>query len=93
MRTVEPVFDTALGSQRVFFKLPASADLPVGLTGVLRWQGNQRKLPPRFLVRQGPELGVIIQKDGKPLFIAVPGSVEGLPFTLALPTDTKVIRP
>ncbi len=93
VRTIEPVFDSATKSQRVILDLPPSADLPVGLTGVLRWYGGRYRLPTEFLVRQGPDVGLQINTGNGIAFHPLPGAIEGLPVLLNLPSGTKVIKP
>ena len=90
---VEPLFDPILGTQRVIYSLPSDADLPVGLTGVLRWNGERFTLPSSFFVRRGPDVGLLIGRDNKQTFYPVPGSIEGLPIVVRLPADTKVYKP
>lgn len=93
LRAVEPTFDPASGTQRVHLKLPPTADLPVGLNGMLRWDGGRYSLPPEYLARRGPQVGLLIEKGGTTTFLPVPGAVEGLPVLVRLPADTKVVKP
>ncbi len=93
VRAVEPTFDAASGTQRVHLKLPPTADLPVGLDGVLRWDGGRYSLPPEYLARRGPEVGLLIETGGSTEFRPVPGAVEGLPVIVRLPANTKVVKP
>lgn len=93
IRAVEPVFDSATRAQRVLLRLPNEADLPIGLTGMLRWQGDRFSLPSDYLVRREAEVGLLIEQNGAETFHPVPGAIEGLPVLVRLPADTKVIRP
>lgn len=93
LRTVEPTFDPISGTQLVHLRLPKTADLPVGMNGFLRWDGGRFSLPPEYLVRKGPEVGLLIEKGGGTEFLPVPGAVENLPVIVRLPADTKVVKP
>lgn len=93
VRAIEPVFDPVTGAQRVLLRLPRHADLPIGLTGVLKWQGDRASLPSEYLVRRESQIGLLIDKNGAETFLPVPGAIEGLPVLVKLPADTKVIRP
>lgn len=93
VRTVEPVFDPVTGAQRVMLRLPRDADLPIGLTGILQWQGGRVSVSSEYLVRREAQIGLLIDKNGTETFFPVPGAIEGLPVLVKLPEDAKVIRP
>lgn len=93
LRTVEPTFDPVSGTQRVHLQLPETADLPVGMNGMLRWNGGRYSLPATYLARRGPQVGLLLEKSNGIEFMPVPGAVEGLPVIVRLATDTKVLKP
>lgn len=87
---LSPVADRSSRAQVARFAF-VDAPAPAGLSGVLRWRGPQRMLPPELMVRRGDQLGAFAVEDGRARFVAASAAQEGRSFALDLPGSTQIV--
>jgi RND family efflux transporter MFP subunit len=86
---VSPVVDAAGQAQEVVLR--ATAALAPGLGGELRWRSRVPHLPPAFLQHRNGVSGAYVERDGKPVFVALPDAQAGRPVAVDWAVDTRVI--
>ncbi|MEZ5480289.1 MAG: biotin/lipoyl-binding protein [Thiolinea sp.] len=90
-RAVVAQLDQATRTQEVRFRILDLHNLPVGLSGRLRWQGRLPALPPDWLLRRDGQLGLMLAVEGKAEFHPLPNAREGQPVLIDLPPETLLI--
>lgn len=96
VRSVIQRVDETTRTQEVRFSFKEKVKIPAGLSGRMEWNNKQRLIPPEFILRNGPSLGVMTTKDtiegtAKARFIALPNAIEGQPTLVDLPISTLII--
>lgn len=89
-RALVPFADPRSRTQQVrlgFTAEPATA----GSSGRLVWQETGGRLPVRYIVSRDSQLGVMLYREGKAEFVALPDAIEGQAAVVNLPADTAVI--
>lgn len=89
MERISPLVERAGQAREVL--LIADAALPPGLAGELRWRSATPHLPPTYLQQDGGVQGVYVERDGRPVFVALPEAQAGRAAAIDLPPDTRVI--
>ena len=86
---VSPVVEPGGQAQEAVFS--SNAALAPGLAGEVRWRSQVPHLPPAFLQQRTDGLGAYVERDGKPVFVALPDAEAGRPAAVDWPADTAVI--
>lgn len=89
LRRVSPLLDAAGQVREVI--LDATVPLPPGLGGELRWRSPAPQLPPAYVQQRDGTLGAWIEREGVPVFVALPAAQAGRPVTVDWPQDTRLI--
>lgn len=89
LRRASPLLDAAGQVREVVLDSPVP--LPPGLGGELRWRGPMPQLPPAYVQQRDGVLGAWVEREGVPVFIALPAAQAGRPVTVDWPLDTRLI--
>lgn len=85
---VSPLLEAAGQVREAVF---AAAALPPGLAGELRWRSARPHLPPAYVQQRDGVLGAWVERDGRPLFVALPEAQAGRPVAVDWPPATALI--
>lgn len=89
LERVLAVVDAAGQTQTVVFSAPA--ELAPGRAGEVRWRSVAPHLPGEYVVRYNGQLGVWLERDGKPAFEVLPDAAVGRAVPVSWPPATRVI--
>ena len=93
LQRISPVVSRQTRSReaRLLFADPNNT-MPAGTEGRIRWQDARPHLPPDVLVKRNGKLGAFLLRNGKAMFVPVPGAQEGRPAASPVGPQTQVIR-
>ncbi|AVR87719.1 efflux RND transporter periplasmic adaptor subunit [Thauera aromatica] len=86
---VSPLLEAAGQVREAVFA--AAAALPPGLAGELRWRSARPHLPPAYVQQRDGVLGAWVERDGRPVFVALPEAQAGRPVAVDWPPATALI--
>ena len=92
VRAVIQQINTSTRTQEVRLRLKNASELAIGLSGRLQWKDQTGQLPPEYIMRREGTLGVMIIKDKKAHFQALPNAIEGQPAHTFLSGSTQIIE-
>ncbi len=87
---LSPVIDTERRARRARFAFSGDP-APAGRSGEVTWRVASGQLPASLLSRRDGQLGVFLARDGRAVFVPVPGAQEGRPSPVDLPGTSAVI--
>ncbi|MBL8447630.1 MAG: efflux RND transporter periplasmic adaptor subunit [Zoogloeaceae bacterium] len=89
VKRVSPLVDRPSQAQEVVFL--AEGMLPPGLAGEVRWRSPSPWLPASHLQQRGGKLGAYVERDGKPVFVPLPGAQTGRPAAVDWGLEARVV--
>lgn len=90
LRTMLPQVDNRARTRTVLLDFVDNTVL-AGSRGRLVWQDGRQQLPPRYRVRRGEHLGLMLWIEGRAQFYPLPDAQEGRSAVVNLPADTELI--
>lgn len=96
LRSVIQRVDETTRTQEVRLSLAKNIELPAGISGRMQWSNNEQRIPPEFILRNGPNLGIMtatntVEGTAKAKFITLANAVEGQPAVANIAIDTLLI--
>lgn len=90
LRVMLPLVNSSTSTQEVRLAFRVEAAL-TGTSGRLVWSNGTLQIPAQYAVKRDGVLGLMLWREGKATFFALPDALEGQALRLDLPPDTELI--